>query len=1020
MSAHSSVPDSAPATSDSPAPAALELLFAQGPFLRRLARALVTDEHAADDLVQDTWTAALERLPAEGSQMRSLRGWLATVLRNRARNERRRALRRQAREERVAQPENPASDPETEGKLEAQAAVLELVRALREPYRTVIFLRYYEDLTPTQIAARLELPLKTIKTRLTRARALLRERMDARYGNRRAEWLGALAPLALARPVATSSVTSSVTLGATLLGGWMVKKLALAALVLVIVGLAVARNWPRSPQAVQRATPFEPARLLAEPSARPSDASPAKSHVLERVPLAVPSVSEPTAAAALRVAVRWPEGDPAADVGVELQYRDGETSRQEERVLRTDEQGVTQASGLPAGEVTLVSDRSQQRLTVELVAGETLAVDFLLDSGLDVVGRVVDAQGNAVPGAGIWLSGSYRRWPNARLFAEAGPDGAFSLRHLGARASLGARARGYQPSIAFAPEGLPEGARGEREVTLVLGEPGGRLRGKVQSALGEPMAGARVVAGPRGRGNVDLPDGTRGIVARPVVIHAGEDGVFDYPGDLPPGQVPVHVSAPGYPAWESEATITLGAETFIEVVLPEAARIEGRLLTESGQPVVGGRVLLAEEERGGWYHHQAPPPEATTDAEGCFALNGVPAGVGELNATPAYGVRSGREGRARARVECVAGEVTRLELVLDRGLMIAGQLVDVAGAPLVGWRVRDEPPLLARTFARTDETDEEGRFLLANVGDCAHDLSFYPPDYYGSPLAEVHEVAPATMDLQVVVDTSALPSAYVTGVLLGAGGKPPADVWLLIRRLGEDSAYFVEFDPRTGAFEHGPLQPGQHRLEVHRGGRTIYAGETFRLAAGERLDAGPIELEPGGGLEVVVVDYPTEAPLPLLVSLDRAGSSTISLTDSGDRFTAIAVPPGTWILSASQNACFLPDKRVEIRPGETTRVDWRARTKLTEVVAVCRFEDPEAEWSTLSCEVVDAEDELVYARPGVSRSRTRLSRLRFHAIGLPQGSFRVQAWTDTGLRAEQVLEVGFPPPGEHEIELVLR
>ena len=67
-------------------------------FLARLARALVVDEHAAEDLVQDTWVAALEGAPTEPP----LRGWLGRVLRNRSINSWKLGARRVSREKRVA------------------------------------------------------------------------------------------------------------------------------------------------------------------------------------------------------------------------------------------------------------------------------------------------------------------------------------------------------------------------------------------------------------------------------------------------------------------------------------------------------------------------------------------------------------------------------------------------------------------------------------------------------------------------------------------------------------------------------------------------------------------------------------------------------------------------------------------------------------------------------------------------------------------------------------------------------
>ena len=71
-------------------------LFAQREWLGRLALSLVNDEALAQDLVQETWLSALRTQPAPDA---GLRGWLATVLRNRARTQARNERERKRREQ---------------------------------------------------------------------------------------------------------------------------------------------------------------------------------------------------------------------------------------------------------------------------------------------------------------------------------------------------------------------------------------------------------------------------------------------------------------------------------------------------------------------------------------------------------------------------------------------------------------------------------------------------------------------------------------------------------------------------------------------------------------------------------------------------------------------------------------------------------------------------------------------------------------------------------------------------------
>src|SRR5437762_1726924 len=81
--------------SDAPAPVPFEALLRHRAWVRRLARRLVSDASAADDVEQETWLAALRRPPPED---RSTRGWLAAVARNAARKFGRGATRRTAHE----------------------------------------------------------------------------------------------------------------------------------------------------------------------------------------------------------------------------------------------------------------------------------------------------------------------------------------------------------------------------------------------------------------------------------------------------------------------------------------------------------------------------------------------------------------------------------------------------------------------------------------------------------------------------------------------------------------------------------------------------------------------------------------------------------------------------------------------------------------------------------------------------------------------------------------------------------
>jgi RNA polymerase sigma factor (sigma-70 family) len=163
-------------------------LLAHHAFLRRLAKSLVGAE-GADDAVQDTYLAVLERPPRGVS---SVRAWLSGVLRHRVARDRRAAAARRTREQRAARTE--AVEQEAADALDFGCEVVGAVRGLGEPYRAAIVLRYQRGLSPARMARELGVPLATVNSRLARARVLLRERLDRRHG--RGAWTRSMVLLA--------------------------------------------------------------------------------------------------------------------------------------------------------------------------------------------------------------------------------------------------------------------------------------------------------------------------------------------------------------------------------------------------------------------------------------------------------------------------------------------------------------------------------------------------------------------------------------------------------------------------------------------------------------------------------------------------------------------------------------------------------------------------------------------------------------------------------------------------------
>lgn len=213
-------------------PIDLDRLLADTAFVRRIARSLVRDPDAADDLAQDALVVALERPPRTGT---SLRGWLTAVVRTLAVDRARSANARARREIAAAGPQTAPGEDEIAARLDLSQRVARALRELDEPYRTALYLRYVDELDPPAIAERLAIPLATVKTRLRRGLEILRGRFDRDWGGREA-WSAALAPW-IVETVPPAPIVETVLVSTT-------TKIAAA---LLVCGAAAWMWWPAAP-----------------------------------------------------------------------------------------------------------------------------------------------------------------------------------------------------------------------------------------------------------------------------------------------------------------------------------------------------------------------------------------------------------------------------------------------------------------------------------------------------------------------------------------------------------------------------------------------------------------------------------------------------------------------------------------------------------------------------------------------------------------------------------------------------
>jgi len=160
--------------------------------LYRLARGILRNDGEAEDVVQETYVRAFTRL-ADFRGESSLSTWLSRIAMNEALGRLRRqrpgvelsSLPQGVLEAQIIQFPlmSAADDPEKSmAQREIQHVVEGAIDELPEPFRIVFITRVLEGMNVEETAEILDLKPETVKTRLHRARAMLRDNVEKKIG----------------------------------------------------------------------------------------------------------------------------------------------------------------------------------------------------------------------------------------------------------------------------------------------------------------------------------------------------------------------------------------------------------------------------------------------------------------------------------------------------------------------------------------------------------------------------------------------------------------------------------------------------------------------------------------------------------------------------------------------------------------------------------------------------------------------------------------------------------------------
>jgi RNA polymerase sigma-70 factor (ECF subfamily) len=608
----------------SPAPDPARLLAEVG-WLRALAARLVGRAELAEEVVQETLLAAIERRPRHASE-RGMRAWLAAVARNLARRAYGRERARAGVERVGARGEAIESAAAALERVELHRLLVEAVVALEEPYRSAVIWRHLDEAAGRRGAAG-----TSVETAPARQRGLGSSASSMRGG--RAVWSARSSRAWISRPSATTAGVTSMSVAAhgefrrgkrggvdrdgghraQRWRGWSTTAWSDGAR-----GNATTRRRQASPQTLGGGGGARGEGLAAEGDANKDAHSPTNDRV--------PAMAE-RARLSGRVVNRQGNGIPSVSVWL------AEPLASELGLVGID----TDSHGSFAWEIEVGSTitrpdsfeiHAAHPAFVEVAARVTpdLPCEIRLLELPRVVGRLLDADGLPARGpAEVRLVVVAASGETVELAAETDTHGRYEARQLprGRLVEISGRARGFAKTrreLDLALEGGDESI-----VDLALG-PGVRVSGIViDASTREPIAGALVFAE---RYQYDEN------AVEPLAV-ADEQGRFELTGvqvdrlhdvdGTPPARVgilEIDARAEGYassPLRRSAISMDRDVVEELEIALERAsAALRGQVLAPDGETPVAEKLLWVTDAKG---NHRV----VSTDGRH-FRDQGLPAG----------------------------------------------------------------------------------------------------------------------------------------------------------------------------------------------------------------------------------------------------------------------------------------------------------------------------------------------------------------------------------------------------------
>jgi RNA polymerase sigma factor (sigma-70 family) len=882
---------------------------------------ILSNAHEAEEVAQESFISLATAAQAPSG---ALAAWLHRVATNRALDRLRTARNRQRREQAYAG-SRPAQAPAAEWN-DILAYVDEAINSLPEKYRVPLVLHFYENHSGAAIAAGLGITRQAANYRIRggveRVRHSLRKRgipvasaaLTALLGENLATaapvpaslsvTLGQLAVAGVASPAA-GLAASAAALG----GAFIMYKILIAG---AIVAVALIGAWFAIDKTFPQATPA-PSSYVSRNGAPVTDEQPgsaprqaASPQVAAPAPGATGDITGRIydAVTGRGIAGAKPKINPAND-----------SAKPVVADSVSDESGRYTIASLAPGMYSLSPPEDIEKYPLPLDLPRTITVaansvvrevDFALDPGVVVEGKVLSKEGAPVKSAAVHAQAG--RDSQTTKSTTTDNDGRFFFCLPVVHGCMDLQAgkdKAYSPKqrVTLRPEGV-------RDLVLTLSTTATAfISGEVVDTRQQPVPHATVGL---------IPDNARlGEDKRVPIVEADDEGRFTIAGIMP-GLFRMYVTAPhGNIQLEKTTQIALAegeVRKNVRVVLEDYDDISGRVVDPSGNGIEHANVMLSlpmESGRERLIHLGS----AQSDQDGRFSLI-----VFEKRQ---YGMHAYHQNYSFLQdlkgLRVNAGD-TDVEVVLHPKGVVQGRVVsDATGQPITQFNLYMWPHvlenygewLLPYLNLVSRSYDPEGRFKISPVPTDAT-LVAMAPGFTCAP--KTVKVPPGeTMDIEFRMS----PSALIRGWVVDAAGAAVANAKIFLGSVSgvADISRAVAHTDLSGAFKLDSVMPGAKFLTaVH---------PAYAPAVAYIEDGMTITMSAGGVVKgtVTVNGKPVSDAVVTIGGIPGRSSHT-ETTQLDGGYQLFDVPPGDCLISATLPQGAKEQREIHIASGRTEVEDF--------------------------------------------------------------------------------------------------